>query len=91
MIYMISYMNDAFDLAFGTVSLLSPLKKTFQTVCSFFMLVDIVLFFFIADSKDGRQQTSEEESKGQVVSTHKLRRQPTSHFKISSRKIGSWR
>ena len=57
---MVSYVNDAFDLAFGTVSLLSPNKKTFQTFCSFIMLVDIVLFFFIADSKDGRYSVLDE-------------------------------
>ena len=52
-LYVASYVMDTTDLAFNLVSLLIPWKKTFQTFCSFVMLIDIIFAFFIADIKEG--------------------------------------
>ena len=54
-IYLISYANDSFDIAFNLKPILVPWVKTFQTVCSFIMLIDITLYFFTADIRDYKE------------------------------------
>ena len=63
LIYVFSYWNDSFDLAFGLVPILLPWKKTLQTLCSLIMLIDIFTFFFVADRKDGRELLQKEQKK----------------------------
>ena len=62
-VYILSYENDPYDLAYKLVPLLVPRNKNFQTVCSFVMLIDIILFFFTADLKDGATEQRSEEDK----------------------------
>ena len=50
--YFISYFMDPFEISFRLQPLLSPRRKTLQTILSANMLVDIFLMFFTAYQKE---------------------------------------
>ena len=55
-VYIVSYWSDLFDMAFDLTPLLIPRVKIQQSLCSFLMIIDIVLYFFVAKDKDGKER-----------------------------------
>ena len=54
-LYVVSFYNDCLTLATGLYTLLVPWRKTMQTVASFVMFMDSMIFFITAYRKESNQ------------------------------------
>ena len=54
-LYVVSFYNDCLTLATGLYTLLVPWRKTMQTVASFVMFIDSMIFFITAYRKESNQ------------------------------------